>query len=149
SRLLEEGEYAGACAELDVAVRLAELADFPALRALALVNRAEARRLLGRLEEATRDAQSALAELQRLGSRLAAYPLIVLGDIHLAQGDAVQAQARYEEAVSLTETTGDLQGLQPALAGLAVALLGEDIEAAARYVERAVAVGPALGQTKA
>ncbi|MBX6752338.1 MAG: transcriptional regulator, partial [Micromonosporaceae bacterium] len=149
SRLLEEGEYAGACAELDVAVRLAELADFAVLRALALVNRGDARRLLGRLEEATRDAQSSLAELQRLGSRLAAYPLIVLGDIHLAQGDAVQAQARYEEAVSLTETTGDLQGLQPALAGLAVALLREDIEAAARYVERAVTIGPALGQTRA
>jgi DNA-binding SARP family transcriptional activator len=149
SRLLEEGEYAGACAELDTAVRLAELADFPALRALALVNRGDARRLLGRLEEATRDAQMALAEFQRLGSRLAAYPLVVLGDIHLDQGDAVQAQARYEEAVSLAETTGDLQALQPALAGLAVALAGEDIEAAARHAERAVTVGPTLAHTKA
>jgi len=149
SRLLEEGEYAAACAELDVAIRLAELADFPVLRALALVNRAEAQRLLGHLEEATRDAQAALTELQRLGSRLAAYPLVVLGDIHLTEGDAVQAQARYEEAVSLTEAAGDLQGLQPALAGLAVALLDEDMEAAARYAERAVAVGPSLGQTRA
>jgi tetratricopeptide (TPR) repeat protein len=149
SRFLEEGHYAEACAELDTAVRLAELADFPALRTLALVNRGEALRRLGRLEEAAGDVDAALAEQQRLGSRLASYPLIVLGDIHLDQGDLAQAHARYEEAVSLAETTGDLQALVPALAGLAVALSTEDIDAATRHAARAVSLGPVLGHARA
>jgi ATP/maltotriose-dependent transcriptional regulator MalT/DNA-binding SARP family transcriptional activator len=149
SYFLEEGRYQQACAELDTAVHLAELAGFRFLRTLAVVNRAESRRRLGRLEEAARDVESALTDQQRLGSRMASYPLIVLGDIHLDQGDAGQARSCYQEAVALAEEAGDSQALVPALAGLAVAVCAADPEAAARLARRAVDAAPALGRTRA
>jgi DNA-binding SARP family transcriptional activator/DNA-binding CsgD family transcriptional regulator len=149
SHFLEEGRYQRACAELDTAVHLAELAGFPFLRTLAVVNRAESRRRLGRLEEAARDVESALAEQQRLGSRLASYPLIVLGDVHFDQGDVGQARSCYQEAVGLAESAGDSQALVPALAGLAVAVATVDPDAGAQLAQRAVDAAPALGRTRA
>jgi ATP/maltotriose-dependent transcriptional regulator MalT/DNA-binding SARP family transcriptional activator len=149
SHFLEEGRYQQAGSELDTAVHLAELAGFPFLRTLAVVNRAESRRRLGRLEEAARDAESALVDLQRLGSRLASYPLLVLGDIHLDQGDTGQARSCYQEAVVLAEDAGDSQALVPALAGLAVAVSAGDPDAAAQLARRAVGAAPALGRTRA
>jgi DNA-binding SARP family transcriptional activator len=147
SYFLEEGRYQQACAELDTAVHLAELADFPFLRTLALVNRAESRRRLGRLDEAARDVESALADQQRLGSRLASYPLIVLGDIHSDRGDAGQARSCYQEAVTLAEQAGDSQALVAALAGWAVS--AADPRAGLQLAQRAVAAAPALGHTRA
>jgi ATP/maltotriose-dependent transcriptional regulator MalT/DNA-binding SARP family transcriptional activator len=147
SRFLEEGQYGEAYAELETAVRLSELADFPTLRGLALVNRAEVKRRLGQLDEAARDLATALAEQRELGSRLASYPLVVLGDVHLDQGNNAQAQACFEEAVRLAESAGDLQALVPALAGLATAT--DDLAEATRLAARAVDVAPALGQTRA
>src|SRR5690606_39883660 len=55
SHFLEEGDYQRAVSELDTAVHLAELSGFLFLRMLAVVNRAEARRRLGQLDEAARD----------------------------------------------------------------------------------------------
>ena len=147
SRFLEEGQYGEAYAELETAVRLSELADFPTLRGLALVNRAEVKRRLGQLDEAARDLTTALAEQRHLGSRLASYPLVVLGDVHLDQGNTAQAQACFEEAVRLAESAGDLQALVPALAGLATAT--DDLAEATRLAAHAVDVAPALGQTRA
>jgi ATP/maltotriose-dependent transcriptional regulator MalT/DNA-binding SARP family transcriptional activator len=147
SRFLEEGQYGEAYAELETAVRLSELADFPTLRNLALVNRAEVKRRLGQLDEAVRDLTTALAEQRNLGSRLASYPLVVLGDVHLDQGNTAQAQACFEEAVRLAESAGDLQALVPALAGLATAT--DDLGEATRLAAHAVDVAPALGQTRA
>lgn len=149
SRYLEEGHYGEAFAELETSVRLAELSDFPTLRTLALVNRAEAKRRMGRLDEAARDVQTALAEQQRLGSRLASYPLVVLGDVHLDQGNTAQAQACFEEAVALAEAAGDQQALVPSLAGLALAVAPRDITAAAALATRAAQVPSALGHTRA
>jgi ATP/maltotriose-dependent transcriptional regulator MalT/DNA-binding SARP family transcriptional activator len=149
SRFLEEGYYAEAIAELDTAVSLADLAGFASLRTLAVHNRGEAARRLGRLDDAARDLQAALAEQQRLGSRMASYPLVGLGHIHADQGNLSLARACFEEALALAEPTGDLQGLVPALIGLALTLAAEDPATATRLIDRALAVGANLSHTSA
>jgi ATP/maltotriose-dependent transcriptional regulator MalT/DNA-binding SARP family transcriptional activator len=146
SRFLEEGYYAEALAELDTAVGFADLAGFAALRTLALYNRGEAARRLGRLEDATADFSAALAEAQRLGSRMAAYALTGLGDVHADHGNTSLARASYEEALELAEPTGDLQGVVPALAGLARVLASDDPEEADRIARRALAYPVTLGR---
>jgi len=149
SRFLEEGYYAEAIAELDTAVALADLAGFASLRTLAVNNRGEAARRLGRLDDGARDLQAALAEQQRLGSRMASYPLVGLGHIHADQGNLSLARACFEEALALAEPTGDLQGLVPALVGLALTLAPEDPATATELIDRALAVGANLSHTSA
>lgn len=149
SRFLEEGYYVEAIAELDTAVALADLAGFASLRTLAVNNRGEAARRLGRLDDAARDMQAALAEQQRLGSRMASYPLVGLGHIHADQGNLSLARACFEEALALAEPTHDLQGLVPALVGLALTLAPEDAATATQLIERALAVGANLSHTSA
>ncbi len=149
SRFLEEGYYAEAMAELDTAVGLADLAGFASLRTLAVSNRGEAARRLGQLEDAARDLQAALAEQQRLGSRMAAYSLVGLGHIHADQGNLSLARACFEEALALAEPSGDLQGLVPALAGLALTVAAEDPAAATALVDRALASRVSLARTQA
>ena len=149
SRYMEEGHFREAVAELDLAVQLADLAGFAAFRALALGNRGEALRRLGRLEEAERDLTAALAEQQRLDSSLACYPLGELGDVHLDRGDAALARSCFEEAAILAERSGDLQALVPALAGLALVVAPDDADRAADLAERAVSLGPVLGHQQA
>ncbi len=149
SHLVEEGDYAGAVEELDSAVRLGELSGFATFLALALHNRGEARRHLGRLEEAVVDYEAAQAVYQRISSSQVSYPLTGLGDVHCVRGELALARAAYEEALGVAEAAGDVQGLVPALAGLARVLAAEDLDAAARMAGRAVAVGPGIGQVQA
>ncbi len=149
SRFVEEGYYAEALSELDHAIGLADLAGFAAIRALALQNRGEAARRLGRLDDAARDFHAALAEHQRMDSRLAAYALTGLGAVYADQGNSSLARAAYEEAVALAEPSGDLQGLVPPLCGLAHLLATDDLDAARAAVARALACGPNLAQTQA
>jgi ATP/maltotriose-dependent transcriptional regulator MalT/DNA-binding SARP family transcriptional activator len=146
SRFLEEGYYAEALAELDTAVGFADLAGFAAMRTLALRNRGEAARRLGRLEAATADFSAALAEGQRLGSRMAAYALIGLGDVQSDQGNTSLARASFEEALALAEPSGDLQGVVPALTGLALALAPDEPDEADRVARRALAYPANLGR---
>ncbi len=149
SLFLEEGYYAEAVAELDTAIGLAELAGFASMRALALQNRGEAVRRLGRLEDAARDFHTALAEQQRLDSRMASYALVGLGAVHADQGNASLARAAFEEAAALAEPSGDLQGLVPALCGLARVLMATQPEAASALAARAVASGANLAHAQA
>jgi len=149
SLFLEEGYYSEAIAELDAAIGQADLAGFASLRALALMNRGEVARRLGRLDDAARDFQTALAIQQRLGSRMAAYALTGLGAVHADQGNISLARAGYEEALALAEPSGDLQGLVPALIGLARILAPDDHNAATRLVERALASQANLAHTAA
>ena len=86
--------------ELDLALRLADLAGFAAFQALALTNRGEALARLGRFEEAIADLEASRELYQRLGSHVVSYPLQKLGEIYrvrrqwtLARGD-VRAGAR-------------------------------------------------------
>ena len=143
SRHVEEGSYEDALAELETAVGLADLAGASFL-ALALTNRGDAHFGLGRLEEAIRDLDSAKAIYQRISSWMLAYPLQKLGEVYRERGDFALARAAYEEAIALSEQGGDLQGLVPALAGLARVVVDEEPDEAARLADRAVAAGPGM-----
>src|SRR5262245_52340078 len=149
SRLNEEGFYAEAIAELDLAIGLADLGGYAALKGIALGNRGEAHWRLGRFELAIDDLDRAVASFQRLGSLMVAYPLGVVGDVHAARGRTALARASFSEAAEVGRRSGDLQSLVPALSGLA-RLLAEDDPAAARpLADEAVACGPVLGHVDA
>ena len=149
SRNLEEGAYAAAIVELDLAIRLADLGGFGAFRALALTNRGESRLRLGHLEEAIADLEAARLIYQRLGSDDVAYPLGILGDVYRERGDAALARAAYEEAARRGDAMGDLQALVPALAGLARVLAADDPEQASALAQRAAGYGAGMGQAAA
>ena len=149
SRHLEEGAYEEAIAELDLALRLADLAGFASFRALALTNRGDARGKLAQFEEAVADLEQARSLYQRLGSRMVAYPLEKLGRIYTERGDWALARAAYEEAVAHNEAAGDLQGLVPSLAGLARVLVAEEPERADELAARACDLGPGMGRAHA
>jgi DNA-binding SARP family transcriptional activator/tetratricopeptide (TPR) repeat protein len=149
SRNLEEGAYDAAIAELDLAIRLADLGGFGTFRALALTNRGESRLRLGRLEEAIADLEVARSIHQRMGSDDVAYPLGILGDVYRERGDLALARAAYEEAARRADSMGDVQALVPALAGLARALAADDPEQARSLAARAVGYGAGMGQVSA
>lgn len=143
----EEGYYAEALAQLDEAIRLADLSGFAAWRALALSNRGQVLLYLGRLDEAMAELQASRALYQRLESRFVCYPLIYLGELYLERGDLALARAHFEEAIGVTEAGGDQQGLIPALSGLARVLVHSEPQRAADLAVRAVDAGPVLGRT--
>lgn len=149
SRANEEGSYEEALVELDLAVDLAERSGYQSFAALALSNRGEAHLRLGRLDEAVRDLQGAVARYALLGSRMRNYPLSHLGELHWLRGERAQARAAFEESVRLAEESSDLQGLVPSLVGLAELLLDDDPDAAAKYAARALAVEPSLHRAEA
>ena len=149
SQHLEEGDATGALAEAEVAVRLADLAGVAAFRALALNNRGEALLALGRLDEARVELEAARAVFDRLESSMASYPNSALGEVHLLRGDRASAQAAYRRALTLSENVGDVQGLVPALAGLASIAVLDDSESARTLVERALHAGASLDHSHA
>ena len=149
SRLTEEGNYEDALGELDVAIGLADVAGYAAFRALALSNRGETLFRLGRLDEAIADLESARQLYTRLESSLVSYPLWHRAEVYRERGDFALARASYEESIAVAEAAQDLQGLVPALSGLARVLLEDDVDRALALAERAVALGPVLGQTRA
>ncbi len=149
SRFLEEGAFEEAVEELDHALRLADLAGFASFRALALTNRGEAHLRLGRLETAVADLEAARRLYEQLESRLVSYPLKKLGDVYRLRGSWALARAACEEAVRHAEEADDLQGLVPALSGLARVLAVDDPEAAKRLSDRACALGPGMGHVEA
>jgi DNA-binding SARP family transcriptional activator len=69
--------------------------------------------------------------------------------VYRERGDWALARASYEEAIAHGEAGGDLQGLVPALAGLARVLAHEDPGEAARLAERAVSFGPGMAHVAA
>jgi DNA-binding SARP family transcriptional activator len=149
SRFIEEASYPAALTELDHAIGLAELTGFAVFHGLALSNRGEALYRLGRLDEARSDLEQARAIYQRLDSRLVAYPMGHLGDVYRERGDRAMARANYEEAISVSEPAGDVQGLVPSLAGLARVIADDEPARAETLARRAVALGPALGRVGA
>jgi ATP/maltotriose-dependent transcriptional regulator MalT len=144
SRRMEEADYAEAIAELDLALRLADLAGFAFFRGLALSNRGAARLQLGRFEEAIADLEAAKSVYQGIGSRDISYPLYHLGEIYRQRGDLALARAALEEAAGQASEAGDLQGLVPALAGLARVLATEEPDRAAEIAAEAVGYGPGM-----
>jgi ATP/maltotriose-dependent transcriptional regulator MalT/DNA-binding SARP family transcriptional activator len=149
SRRNEESFYREALVELEAAMRLAELSGYAAVLALAQTNRGEAQLGLGRLDEAIVELEAARSTYSRLGSRRVAYPLGDLGVVYRERGDLALARAAYEEAIGFAERAGDLQGLVPALAGLARVLAGDEPERAAGLADRAIGYGPGMAWVEA
>lgn len=149
SRFLEEGAFAEALAELDVAVPLAEMTGFATFLGLGLHNRGVVHRRLGRLEQAVADEEASRATYQRISSRSVAYPLGGLGDVYRVRGDMALARAAYEEALAAARPAGDVQGLVPALAGLARVLARDEPARAAELAAEAVAFGPGMASVEA
>jgi ATP/maltotriose-dependent transcriptional regulator MalT/DNA-binding SARP family transcriptional activator len=149
SNLFEEGWFEAARGELDIAVQLGELAGFISLLPLAVNNRGWTSYYRGRLEEAAADFERARGLYQRLNSRKIAYALEGLGTIHLQRGDLALARTSFEEAMRQAESARDVQGLVPALAGLARVLAVEDPARAAELCDRALGFGSGLSHAKA
>lgn len=149
SRFVEEGYYDEAIAELDAAIASAEVAGFAAFHALALSNRGEALWRVGRLDEAIGDLEASRGLYQRLESRLVSYPLGHLGDVYCERGGFALARSCFEEAISVADPSGDVQGLRPALGGLAEVIVREEPERAAALAARAVELGPGIGKVRA
>ena len=81
---------------------------------VALVNRGDAYRWLGRLDEAIADFEASRVACQRAGTGWVgwmAYPLIGLGDVYRERGDLSLAASAYAEAVRQAERSADQQGL--------------------------------------
>src|SRR4029453_6914123 len=108
---------------------------------LAQTNRGEAQLGLGRLDEAIAELEAAKVTYQRMGSHKVAYPLGDLGLVYRERGDLALAKGAYEEAIGFAEVSGDLQGLVPALAGLARVLAGDEPDRAAELADRALGYG--------
>ncbi len=149
SHYLDEGFYAEALAEAEIAVGLAGPAGFATFHSLALNNRGEAALHLGRLEEAIADFRAAQAIEQRIGARTVGYALLGLGDVSRLRGDLTQARAAYREAVTLSEEVDDVQLVVPALAGLALSLVDDDPVRARAAAQRAVDYGQGMGYAQA
>jgi DNA-binding SARP family transcriptional activator/tetratricopeptide (TPR) repeat protein len=149
SRFTEEGYLAEALTELDEAIRLADLAGFPAFQALALANRGQVLLQLGRLDEAIGELEASRDIYQRMESRHISYPLAHLGEVYRERGDMAMARASFEEAMAVAEGTGDQQALVPALSGLARVLVRSEPERARQLAERAADAGPVLGRAAA
>jgi ATP/maltotriose-dependent transcriptional regulator MalT/DNA-binding SARP family transcriptional activator len=139
--LLEDGRYAEALAELDGVVRLADAVGFASYHALALANRGQAHVGLGHFEEAMADFDAARAIYQRIGSNWVAYPIAKQADAFRLRGDRALARTAYEEAIRISERTGDRQILVPSLVGLAQTVVADEPGHARALTERAIELG--------
>lgn len=149
SHNLEEGAYGAGLAELDDAIRLADLYGYGAFGGVALTNRGEIRLRLGQLEQAHRDLEAARAIFDDLGSRKAAYPVTRLGELHHLRDDYPAAVRAYEQALAYSGQSGDRQAEVPALAGLARLLAHTDPQRATSLAEQAVTCGEGIGYVEA
>jgi DNA-binding SARP family transcriptional activator/tetratricopeptide (TPR) repeat protein len=142
--LLCTARYGDALASAHESARCAAAAGSPHLRAIATSNKADALSMLGRHDEAVRKYEAVLAMYQRMGSRRVAGVHLGLGEVYRRRGWREQARAAYEEAVRVAEPAGFASALVPALAGLAMVLIGDDDVAAAACADRADDGAPAL-----
>ncbi|MEU4446999.1 BTAD domain-containing putative transcriptional regulator [Actinosynnema sp. NPDC050801] len=145
AHLVHEADHREALAELETALRLADLTGFTSYRALALNNRGAAWLGLGRLDEAAADLHAARKVYTRTGSRLASLALESLGEVHRLRGERALARDAFAEAVRLAEENDAVPQLVPALAGLARVVADDEPRAAEDLVRRALACGTGLG----
>lgn len=149
SAFLEEGEFDAAIAELEIALRLADMTGFELWRAMSLLNRALINSVRGRLEEAAADLSEARVAFRQIGSRLESYPVAHLGEVYRLRGDTARARVSYEEAIALAESQQDLQALVPAMSGLARLLAPDDPETAMQLAKQATEVDSVIGRVQA
>jgi ATP/maltotriose-dependent transcriptional regulator MalT/DNA-binding SARP family transcriptional activator len=149
SHFLEEGDYANALTELDMALRLADMTGFQLWRAMSLSNRAQVLAGLGRLEESVADLDQSREIFRGMGSMLESYPLAQMADVYALRGDFALARAGYEEAIRLGDETQDLQALVPSLSGLARLIASDDPGRARALADRAAQVASVIGHVRA
>lgn len=149
SRLLEEGEHVEALAELEVSLRHADLIGAVPLQAMALSNRGQTLRRLGRLDEATADLVASRESFERTGSRWVGYAHGHLGELYHVRGERALAMSSFEEALAQCAPVGDTQGTVPALAGLARLVLPHDPRRARELADRASMHPDSLGHVEA
>ena len=149
SHFLEEGDYDNALAELDMALRLADMTGFQLWRAMSLSNRAQVLSGLGHLEESVADLEQSREIFRGMGSMLESYPLAQMADVHALRGDMALARAGYEEAIRLGDEAEDLQALVPALSGLARVIATDDPGRAGDLADRAAEVASVIGHVGA
>ena len=144
SHHLEVGDYRQAMEELEPAIRMADLGGYGMFRGLCLTNRAEVLIAWGRLDEAVADLDAARSIFKRIAPDIDTYPLTLLGQVYAARGEMVQARGAFEEAIRLAERRADVQGLVPALAGLALVRVDEDPQLALELARRATDIDAAI-----
>lgn len=149
SAFMEEGEFDAALAELDIALRLADMTGFELWRGMSLSNRGQVYSFRGRLEESIADLTEARSAFRRIGSLLESYPVVHLGDVYRLRGDTARARAAYEEAIANAEEQQDLQVLVPAFAGLARLLAAREPELAKELADRATNTDSGIGRSMA
>ncbi|RMB62197.1 BTAD domain-containing putative transcriptional regulator [Tessaracoccus antarcticus] len=149
SALCDEDAYPAAIQMLDEALQICDMAGGSPYRRLVLTNRGQALSHLGRLDEAVDDLQTARDDAQSAGSVIGGYALAYLGDVYHLQGLSLLAKACFEEAVTVSRAANDVQGLVPALTGLALVVLDEQPELAGRLAAQAVALRSAPGRARA
>ena len=149
SHHLEVGDYRQAMEELEPAIRMADLGGYGMFRGLCLTNRAEVLIAWGRLDEAVADLDAARSIFKRIAPDIDTYPLTLLGQVYAARGEMVQARAAFEEAIRLAERRADVQGLVPALSGLALVRVDEDPQLALELARRATGTDAAIARPRA
>lgn len=149
SAFLEEGEFDAALAEIEIALRLADMTGFELWRGMSLSNRAQVYAYRGKLEESVADLTEARAAFRRIGSLLESYPVTHLGEVYRLRGDRVRARAAYEEALRMAGDQEDLQVLVPALTGLARLVAPRDASTALELAERASSTDAGIGHALA
>lgn len=149
SAFLEEGEFDAALAELEIALRLADMTGFELWRGMSLSNRAQVYAYRGRLEEAVADLTESRTAFRRIGSLLESYPVTHLGEVYRLRGDRVRARAAYEQALNVAGDQEDLQVLVPALTGLSRLLAPRDPQTAVELADRAISTDAGIGHALA
>ncbi|RZU53795.1 two-component SAPR family response regulator [Krasilnikovia cinnamomea] len=152
-RLLCAARYDEALAAARTCARYAAAARQPSLRAIATCNEADALAMLGHFDEAIRRYECAISAYRVIGSRRVAGAQLGLGEVYRRRGWREQARAAYDAAIRVAGEAGNAHVLVPAQAGLALALLADDLDgaaghaaAAARTAAAATAVPALLAQ---
>jgi ATP/maltotriose-dependent transcriptional regulator MalT/DNA-binding SARP family transcriptional activator len=132
------GDYRDALAELDAAVYLTDVSGVPGFRELVITLRGHVLLRLGRVEEARRDAEAARHDVFEQGSTSAAYPSVLLGEIHRECGELALSIAAFEQALDVADRSNNIELLVPALTGIAGLVCRSDPDRAEALVERAL-----------
>ncbi|MGH9244547.1 MAG: BTAD domain-containing putative transcriptional regulator [Acidimicrobiales bacterium] len=141
----EQGRHEEALVDLEIALGLASLAGYAAFHTLALSNRGDAYLGLGRIEQALADYEASRRMAERFGLRKSCYPWTGIGDVHRLRGELTLARSAYEHAAEIARQASDLQGLVPALAGLARVTAADDLAEANRVAKEATAEDGRVG----
>jgi ATP/maltotriose-dependent transcriptional regulator MalT len=149
SHRADDGRYADALEDLELAIERAEVSGYAFFLALALSNRGEVLAVTGQLEAAAASYEASLAIYRRMGSRSACYPLQGLGDVLRIRGELALARASYQEALGYAQGAVEWQALAPTLAGLARALPEPDRATAREHADRALEASRGPGRLAA